>query len=99
MLSSQGDGIKQEDFASFDLKIHNAIALNQKMGAFTGYTPGGYKIDETMLENDGLVKLISAKYPFNQPFVEFNLENIKKMEFGMLCLFLMVTTCDFRVVY
>ena len=70
-----------------------------KNGAFTGYTPGGYKIDETMLENDGLVKLISAKYPFNQPFVEFNLENIKKMEFGMLCPFLMVTTCDFRVVY
>ena len=49
-----------------------------KNGAFTGYTPGGYKIDETMLENDGLVKLISVKYPFNQPFVEFNLENIKK---------------------
>ena len=23
------------------------------------------------------VILISAKYPFNQPFVEFNLENIK----------------------
>ena len=42
------------------------------------------------------VNLISAKFPFNQPFVEFNLENIKKMEFGMLCLFLMVTTCDFR---
>lgn len=45
------------------------------------------------------VNLISVKYPFDQPFVEFNLENIKKMEFGMLCLFLMVTTCDFRVVY
>ena len=30
VLSSQGDGRKQEDFASFDLKIHNAIALNQK---------------------------------------------------------------------
>ena len=39
------------------------------------------------------VNFISAKYPFNQPFVEFNLE------FGMLCLFLMVTKCDFRVVY
>lgn len=77
VLSSQGDGRKQEDFASFDLKIHNAIALNQNW-AFTGYTPVGYKIDEAWLENYGLVNLISAKYPFNQPFVEFNLENIKK---------------------
>lgn len=41
------------------------------MGSFKGTTAGGIAIDETWQENDGLVSVVSARYPFNEPYSEF----------------------------
>ena len=37
------------------------------LGKYTGVTRGGFVIDETWLENDGLVNTVSAKAPFGAP--------------------------------
>ena len=47
-----------------------------RMGRLTGTTPKGYVVDETWLENDGLVNTISAKAPTSAPSTELNKENI-----------------------
>ncbi len=41
------------------------------MGSYKGTTAGGITIDETWQENDGLVSVVSARYPFNEPYVEY----------------------------
>lgn len=42
------------------------------MGKFSGTTQNGYKIDESWRENDGLVNVISARAPFNEPSATYN---------------------------
>lgn len=49
-----------------------------RIGAFTGVTDGGYVIDETWLENDGLVNTISAKAPFGQPQQDYDADHVTK---------------------
>ncbi|MCM1115350.1 MAG: hypothetical protein NC397_07635 [Clostridium sp.] len=55
-----------------------------KMGKFTGVTEGGYVIDESWLENDGLVNTISATAPFNAPSKAFDADNISKGEWNIM---------------
>ncbi len=50
----------------------------EKMGHFTGTTKGGFEIDESWQENDGLVNTISATYPFGQPHVDYDRNNVVK---------------------
>ena len=50
------------------------------MGSFTGTTVGGISIDETWQENDGLVSVISARYPFSEPYIDFSVEGIEFVE-------------------
>ena len=45
---------------------------SEKIGHYTGVTAGGFVIDESWQENDGLVNTISATYPFSQPSVTFD---------------------------
>ena len=40
---------------------------SREMGCYTGYTAGGYYLDETWQPNDGLVNTISARAPFGAP--------------------------------
>ncbi len=47
-----------------------------EMGRLTGTTPGGYVVDESWLENDGLVNTISAKAPTSAPSTELDKSNI-----------------------
>ena len=42
-----------------------SAAMGKRRPAFT--TPGGVRIDDTWLPNDGLINLVSARYPFNEP--------------------------------
>ena len=46
------------------------------MGVYTGTTKGGIVIDESWLENDGLVNTISAMAPSSAPSQKFNAKNI-----------------------
>lgn len=50
------------------------------MGSFKGTTPGGISIDESWQPNDGLVSVVSAKYPTGDKYVDFDgdVKNIKK---------------------
>lgn len=41
------------------------------MGAYKGTTAGGIVIDESWRPNDGLVSVVSAKYPSNEPYFEY----------------------------
>ena len=49
-----------------------------KLGAYSGYTKGGFRIDESWRDNDGLVNTVSAKAPFNAESKQFEKDNIKK---------------------
>ncbi len=51
------------------LPILSPFAL--AMGSFKGTTASGISIDETWQENDGLVSVVSARYPFNEPYSEY----------------------------
>lgn len=42
------------------------------LGKFSGTTANGYVIDEKWRENDGLVNVVSARAPFNEPSVKYN---------------------------
>ncbi len=48
------------------------------IGAFTGTTRGGYVIDKSWCENDGLVNTISATAPFSDPSTPFDKDNVEK---------------------
>lgn len=41
------------------------------MGAYKGTTAGGIVIDESWRPNDGLVSVVSAKYPTGDPYAEY----------------------------
>ena len=114
----EDDGRSAEDFASFDMYIDNALAMNKDiltlenayyfsfactateqnsdgtyspvsgkmeslfvasskaMGAYTGVTEGGYVVDESWQENDGLVNTKSALAPSDAPSVQYDTENV-----------------------
>ena len=50
------------------------------MGSYSGTTEGGIVIDESWRENDGLVNVVSAKYPFGQDYTDLpeEYEDIEK---------------------
>ncbi len=50
------------------------------MGSYKGTTDGGIAIDETWQENDGLVSVVSARYPFGDEFVEMPLKSSQAEE-------------------
>lgn len=50
---------------------------SELIGKYTGVTEGGYVLDESWQENDGLVNLISALAPFNAPQTPLDDDNIQ----------------------
>ena len=53
------------------------------MGSYTGTTDGGIKIDETWQENDGLVNVVSAKYPSDEEFIQLPDSETEEYERGI----------------
>ena len=53
------------------------------MGKTSFVTEGGIVIDESWWPNDGIVNVISARYPFNEPHTEFNPETDAHPEKGI----------------
>ncbi|MCR5042361.1 MAG: hypothetical protein K6C36_09740 [Clostridia bacterium] len=51
-------------------------SAGERMMALTGITPGGFVVDESWLENDGMVNTISAGAPFGEPSVPLDRENV-----------------------
>lgn len=54
------------------------VSSSKAIGAFTGVTEGGYKIDESWRENDGLVNTISATAPFGAPSTDYVKGNVQQ---------------------
>ena len=61
-------------------KIMESIyaGTSERMGAYTGVTKGGFVIDETWLENDGLVNTVSALAPSSAPSTQYVAGNVSK---------------------
>ena len=51
---------------------------SEGLGRYTGVTKGGFVIDETWLENDGLVNTVSALAPSSAPKKIFDSDKIEK---------------------
>ena len=60
----QPDGTWAPDNRHMEILFRSSSRV---IGKFTGVTKGGYVIDESWLENDGLVNTVSAKAPFGAP--------------------------------
>ncbi len=63
-----------------DRKIMESIysSSSEGIGRYTGVTKGGFVIDETWLENDGLVNTVSALAPSSAPSKIFDAVKIEK---------------------
>lgn len=48
------------------------------MGAYSENQATDYPLDNSWLPNDGLVNVVSAKYPFDDPHIDYNPSNIQK---------------------
>ena len=64
---------------SFDESVNIEFPVRstgERMMNLTGTTPGGYVVDESWLETDGMVNTISAGAPFNAPSKALDKDNI-----------------------
>lgn len=57
---------------------------SKQIGSYTGVTKGGYVIDESWQENDGLVNTVSAKAPIGNPSKDFDESSIQKGEWNIM---------------
>ena len=62
-----------------DKKITESLFTDSanEMGRLTGTTDGGFVIDETWLENDGLVNTVSARAPIGAPQKDFGANSVQ----------------------
>ena len=68
LTEPQSDGMHRPRKGMEPLFIMRACQI----GAYSGRTAGGFPIDNTWRENDGLVNTVSATAPLGQPQVPFN---------------------------
>lgn len=54
------------------------------MGRYSKNTTSDFKIDESWLPNDGLVNVVSAKYPMGDEWQDFDSENIVKGKWNVM---------------
>ncbi len=48
-----------------------------QIGAYTGKTAGGFELDDSWRENDGLVNTVSARCPIGEPSRPYDKENVR----------------------
>ena len=79
--------VKNDDgtYSPVESKMESLFVSSSKaMGAYTGETEGGYIIDESWQENDGLVNTLSAKAPFGAPSKDYEQGNVKTGEWNIM---------------
>lgn len=67
------DGTYKADKKRMEILFRSSA---DEIGMLKGTTTGGYVVDESWYENDGLVNTVSAKAPSHAPSKEFDKENI-----------------------
>ncbi|MBQ4604789.1 MAG: hypothetical protein IJB16_09320, partial [Clostridia bacterium] len=70
-----GDGTYSADKKMMETMFQSSA---DEMGRLTGTTVGGYVVDESWLENDGLVNTVSALAPSSAPTAQFDKNSIGK---------------------
>ncbi len=60
------------------------IPLAYLIGSYSENTVSDFPIDETWLENDGLVNVVSAKYPSGDEWQDFDAENIVQGKWNVM---------------
>ncbi len=68
------DGVQRPIRAKMEAMFRRSSA---RMGAYTGRTAGGFVIDESWQENDGLVNTVSAMAPLDAPETAYDPEHIE----------------------
>ncbi|MBR4051416.1 MAG: hypothetical protein IKK09_13065 [Clostridia bacterium] len=71
----QADGTYAVDGAIMEKMFQSSA---NEIGRYTGLTEGGFEIDETWLENDGLVNTVSALAPSSAPSKEYDASSVEK---------------------
>lgn len=54
------------------------------MGRYAENTVSDIVVDKTWLPNDGLVNVVSARYPFDEPWKDFDAENIESGKWNVM---------------
>ena len=67
------DGTYSADRDRMEFLFHGD---SDELGRLSGTTTGGYVVDESWYENDGLVNTVSALAPSDAPSTEFDAENV-----------------------
>ncbi len=63
--------------ADLSISLPVLIGFSDAMGMYTGVTDGGINVDSSWQSNDGLVNVVSAKYPFDEEHEEYIPDNTK----------------------
>jgi len=71
--TKKDDGTFKADKDRMEILFHSSA---DEIGMLKGTTSGGYVVDESWFENDGLVNTVSAKAPSDAPSQDFDKENI-----------------------
>ena len=71
--TQNADGTYSADKDRMEFLFHGD---SDELGRLKGTTSGGYVVDESWFENDGLVNTVSAKAPSDAPSKAFDAENI-----------------------
>ncbi len=69
------DGTYKADKKKMEILFRSSA---DEIGMLTGTTQGGYVVDDSWLENDGLVNTVSAKAPSEAPSKDFDADCIDK---------------------
>ena len=75
MTRKKSDGTYYPVTSHMELLFQRA---SRHIGAYKGKTKGGFIIDETWRENDGLVNTVSAAWPLYNEHKQFDPDNIEK---------------------
>ncbi|MBE6126286.1 MAG: hypothetical protein E7186_08200 [Erysipelotrichaceae bacterium] len=81
MTQKKADGTYYPITMQMELLFQSA---SRRIGAYKGKTRGGFIIDESWRENDGLVNTVSAAWPLYNDHRKFNEKHIEKGKWNVL---------------
>ena len=75
--STKDASVLNRQTADLKISLPVLIGFSDAMGMYTGVTDGGINIDSSWQANDGLVNVVSAKYPLGEEHEEYIQDSTK----------------------
>jgi len=75
--STKDSSVLSGQTADLKISLPALIGISDAMGMYTGVTDGGINIDSSWQANDGLVNVVSAKYPFTEEHIDYVQDEVK----------------------